>query len=166
MFLSFKHKRSQKDHIENDAQDKIAIGIVNKTIKIQEQCAIFMQLQIERLSGRVKKFLLVMFFLLSGGYSLYLIAESLISHKSKSFSISPIKIPQHTGKADDENIQPFIMVTTEEYGNIQNFRHYMDSLTQPTKGKRIHDSILKSRPELMDSILFIENIYQLQSLKK
>ena len=41
----------------------------------------------------------------------------------------------------------------------------MDSLTRSENGTIIYDSIVKARPGLMDSVLFIENIYQSQ-LKK
>jgi hypothetical protein len=166
MFLSFRHKRPQKPHIDSDAQDKIVNSIVHMCIKEQQRCSIFMQRQTQRLSLRIKKFLLVMFLLLSSGYSFYLIAENLISYKSKAFFIEPIKIPKHTCKSGNENIQPDIAVTTEEYLNMQRFQHCMDSLGQTPSGKKVKDSILLSRPGLMDSIHFIENIYLLQSSKK
>lgn len=165
MFLSFKHKSSQKQQIENTAQDRIATSIVHKCIKVQEQCGTFMQHQTERLSGRVKKFMIVIFFLLSGGYSLYLIAESLISHKSKPLSIAPIKVPEHTGKSGNENTKAPVIVSKAEYEKIRRFRFYMDSLARSPSGKKVYDSILNQRPGLMDSVLFIENIYQLQIKK-
>lgn len=160
MFLSFRHKRPQKQHTENDTKDRIANSIVHKCIKAQEQCATFMQHQTEKLSSKAKKFLLVMFLVLSGGCSLYLIVESLISHKNKSFSIVPIKVPEHMDKAGDENTEATVIVSEAEYERIHRFKLYMDSLAKSPSGKRFYDSILFRRPGLMDSIMIMEEMYK------
>ncbi len=166
MFLTFKHKRPQRQFKKNDAQNRIATKIVRKLIKIQEQCAVFMQRQTIGLSFRVKMFLFVIFLLLSYGYSFYLIAEGLMSAKIKTYWIAPIKIPKYLGRSGTENIQHVFAVTSKDYQKIGLFHHYIDSLAQTTTGKKVRDSILLSRSGLMDSIYFIESIYQFQSSKK
>lgn len=160
MFLSFTHKRPQKQQAENSAQDRIANGIVYKCIKAQERCATYMQHQTERLSGKIKKLSLVMFFLSSTGYSFFLIVENLKSHKGKSFSIAPIKVPEYMDKAGDENTKAPAMVSEAEYKRIHHFKLYMDSLAKSPFGKRLYDSILFSRFGLMDSIMIIEEMYK------
>lgn len=159
MFLSFKDKSNQRQDKENPDQDRVANSIVHKCIKAQEQCAAFMQRQTERLSGKVKKFLLVLFFLLGSGYSLYLISESLISHGVESFSITPIKIPKHADKAGDKNTPASITISKAEYEKIHRFKLYMDSLAKNSSGKRLYDSLLLRRPGLMDSIMIIQEMY-------
>lgn len=160
MFLSFRHKRPQKQDTENNAQDRIANSIVHKCIKVQERCATYMQHQTERLSGKIKKLLLVMFFLSSSGYSLFLIVESLKSHKGKSFSVTTIKVPEHMDKAGDENTKARVIVSEAEYERIHRFQFQMDSLAKSPSGKRFYDSILFRRPGLMDSIMIIEEMYK------
>lgn len=160
MFLSFRHKRPQNQHTENDAQNRIANNIVHKCIKAQEHCATYIQRQTERLSGRIKKSLLVMFFLSSGGYSLFLIAESLKSHKGNFFSVTPIKVPKHIDKVGDENTKAPAIVSEAEYEKIHRFKLYMDSLAKNPSGKRLYDSVLFRRPGLMDSIMIIQEMYK------
>ncbi len=160
MFLSFRHKAKQKQHAENDVQDRIANSMVHKCIRAQERCATYMQHQTEKLSSRIKKLLLVMFFLSSGGYSLYLIAESLKSHKGKFFSVTPIKVPEYMDKAGDENTKAPVIVSKDEYERIHRFKLFMDSLAKNSSGKRLYDSILFSRPGLMDSLMMIQEMYK------
>lgn len=165
MFLSFKHKRPQNKQIENNSHDTIANNIAQKCIKFQEQSATYMQRKSERLSDQAKKFVLVLFFLLSCGYCLYLISEGFFNSKSKTFSIAPIKIPEHLSKAGDKN-KGTVIVSKAEYERIHRFKLYMDSLARNASDKRLYESILSRRPGLMDSIRVIENLYQLQSSKK
>jgi hypothetical protein len=157
MLTPSKRKRNQ----QKDKQH-----VAHKGISILQHCAAFLQRKTEGLTGRAKKYLLALFCLLSGGYSLYLSADSLMHHKARSFSVTPLSIPKHTGQAGDENLLPAIAVTLEEYKKLERFRRYMDSLVQSPSGKKTLDSILFSHPGLMDSIRLIENIYQLQSPKK
>ena len=166
MFPSFRHKRPQKEHTENDAQDKIANSIAHKCMKAQERCATYMQRQTERLSFKTKKLLLLIFFLLSSGCSLYLIVESLISHQNKSFSITLIKVPEHIDKTGNENTKAPVIVSEAEYERIHRFQLHMDSLAKNLSGKRLYDSILLSRPHLMDSIMIIQEMYKSKKQEK
>ena len=159
MFLSFRFKKTQKQHVNNHLKDRIAKSIVNNTMKIQEQCAVFLQRRSERLSYRVKKTFILIFFILSAGYSIYLIIESLMSAK-KPLVIHPIKLSENSAKAGDENIKGDVMVSKKEYEKIHRFKIYMDSLTQNPLGRPLYDSILSGRPGLMDSILIIEELYK------
>lgn len=165
MSLLSKYKRSQKLHKGNDAQDRIANDIVQKCIQAQEQWAAFMQRKSERFSTKAKKFLFIMFLLLSAGCSLYLIVEGLISHKHTSFSIALIKVPQYLDKAGDENTKASGIVSQAEYERIHRFQLYMDSLAKSPSGKRLFDSILNKRPGLMNSIMMIQRIYKKNSGK-
>lgn len=97
---------------------------------------------------------LILFILLAGGYNLYLASEGLFT-KGKSILLSVYAIHKpwflsHATEAESENIQ------AAEYERIHGFKLYMDSLSASPSGKRIYDSILVSRPGLMDSVLFIE----------
>lgn len=160
MFLLFRDKKPQKHATQNTAQDMIATSIAHKCVKVQEQYARFLQSQTERLSYTTKTLLLEMFLLLSTGCSLYLIIASLISHKNKSFSVALIEVPEHINKAGDENTKAPVMVFEAEYKRIHHFQLYMDSLAKNPSGKRLYDSILFSRPGLIDSIIIMDEMYK------
>lgn len=163
MLLLFRHKRSQKQHKGNITHDRIANGIVQKWIKVQEQCATFLQCQSEKLSFKTKKFLLVMFLLLSDAVCLYLIFESVASDKNKCFSIAPIKVPEHA-KAGDENAKASAIVSEAEYERIHRFQLLMDSLSKSPSGKQLYDSVLNKSPGLMNSVMLIQKIYKSKNL--
>lgn len=100
---------------------------------------------------------LVLFILLAGGYNLYLASEGLFT-KGKSILLSVYAIHKpwflsQDSQGETGNIQS---LPPEEYERIHGFKLYMDSLSASPSGKRIYDSILVSRPGLMDSVLFIE----------
>lgn len=166
MLLSFIHKRSQKQHKENNTHDRIANRIVQKWIKVQEQCATFLQCQSEKLSFKTKKFLLAMFLLLSGVCCVYLIVDNVASDKNKHLSIAPIKVPEHVAKAGDENTKASAIVSEAEYERIHRFQLFMDSLSKSPSGKRIYDSILNKSPDLMNSIMLIQKMSKSKNLQK
>ncbi len=61
--------------------------------------------------------------------------------------------PQHTrAKAPDK--QPAMPA------GINSFRQFMDSLEQTTRGKMLADSLLASRPGLLDSLSLVERMYE------
>src|SRR5438093_4834330 len=135
MLFQSKQNRKQKISRQSVIQDRIAAGIVRKTIRLQQRGAAFLQRRTERLTGRLKKYLLIGFCLLSGGYSLYLIAECFVHPKSQAFLVTPISVSKHTGQAGNENIPPSIVATLEELQDINRFRWYMISLPHSPSGK-------------------------------
>jgi hypothetical protein len=58
-----------------------------------------------------------------------------------------------------------MIVSKADYQGIIRFRGYMDSLTRSPAGKAAYDSIIFSRPGLLDSIRILEKIYQSQTKK-
>lgn len=163
MLSLFKNKKKTPSAAGNAAQDRMAKNIVVWCIRQQQRWAAFMQRQMECLSGRGKLIALFLFCLVAGSLSIYLIVSSLSGKSSASVSVSRIKAPLHTGKTGDENTRSAIVITKQEYQRIERFRHYMDSLARSPSGKPLYDSILKQRPGLMDSVAFIENLYQSQT---
>lgn len=164
MLSLFKNKKKAPPAAGNAAQDRVAKTIVVWCIRQQQRWAVFMQRQMERLSGKGKLIALSLFCLISGSLSIYLIASSMMGKSSTgTISVSRIKAPLYTGKAGDENTRSATVITKQEYQRIERFRHYMDSLARSPSGKLLHDSILKQRPGLMDSVAFIENVYQSQT---
>ncbi|MEO7983262.1 MAG: hypothetical protein ABI688_04190 [Bacteroidota bacterium] len=163
MLSLFKKKKPPTSTGVNSDQDRVAKNIVERCIRLQERWATYMQKQTERLSGNGKIIVLSLFCLVAGSLSIYLMAVSLMRYPAVSIKISHIKAPLYSARSFDHDTKSSIIITREEYQRIEYFRHYMDSLATSSYGKLIYDSILKQRPGLLDSVAFIENIYQLQT---
>lgn len=103
---------------------------------------------------------LALFVLLAGGYNGYLMFGSFQGTGENVFSIFPIQKPslfKETGEILFDTLQ---QLPSGEYERIHRFRVFMDSLAQSPSGKMMYDSILRHRPGLMDSVLFIEKHYR------
>jgi len=102
---------------------------------------------------------LVLFILFGSGCSIYLIVRAISSEIKTMVPVSQIKKPAHvteTGETDNTSVQE----TAMEYVRVKQFRLYMDSLARSPSGRIIYDSIIRSRPGLMDSVRFIEIYYK------
>lgn len=159
-------KKNKKELAENAANEKIANSIVSSSLQLQEKWAAFMQRKTEKLSSRVKKIVIIIFCMVTGGISLYTIGVSLSPSKKKLFEITNIKAPKNLTRAGDENINALMNASKDEFKKIQTFEAYMDSLHNSDTGRKIADSILLNRPGLMDSIIKLKQIYLQQSSKK
>lgn len=78
-----------------------------------------------------------------------------------TFNVTQFK-SAHLLKVGDELNKPPAIITKEEFKKIEHFKKYTDSLAGSPAGKEIYDSILISRPGLIDSIILLENIYHSQ----
>lgn len=165
MFSLFKYKEKQKHAFESDARDRIAKNIVVKCIGAQQRWAAYMQRYTERLPGKWKVIVLSFFCLSAGGFNLLIITRSLLENDAISFPVTHFKAGLYLAKSGDKKTKAVAIVTKEEYEKIQHFRHYMDSLSKNPANKKRYDNILIDRPGLMDSLILIENIYQLQTKK-
>ena len=145
--------------------DKVAGKIAGVGIKAQRLFAermnkLFMKTDYKRL-----KLILIFFCVSAGGYSIYLIANSVFSaeQKQQSFEIQQMDIPKHFNKTGDETVMPEATVDEQTFLQIQDFRKYMDSLKLNRTTE--YDSILQARPGLMDSVQVLEQIYLSQKQK-
>ena len=162
------YKRKQKDKETGDkvtVSDIVAEKIAAAGVKLQQLFAkkmnrVFMKTDFKRL-----KLILILFCICAGGYSIYLIANSVISpdRKKNSFEVQQMDVPKHFNKTGDENLIPEAYVDEETWQQIKQFRNYMDSLKQ--KRRNEYDSILQARPGLMDSVQMLEQIYLSQKQK-
>jgi hypothetical protein len=165
MFHLFKRKKKIPE--ASPLQDKLVNGIVGKVTAFQFRWASFMQRSSERFSFRTKKYITVMIVLLASLYSLYIIASSILQQPKKGYSISTIHVPAYTTKTGEEKLSNNHLIPEKEYNKVIRFHQYMDSLNKTAKGKKIADSILQTRPGLMDSTRQLKKLYELQqTLKK
>jgi hypothetical protein len=160
----FKNRKKQKASEQHEVQDLFLKTIVNNCIRCQSRWAVWMQRKTEKLSERGKVMMLLIFVLLTGSYSIYLIGKS-FENQTTLLSITPIKSPKHFSQSGDEALRTNSIISKMEYEKINQFKQYMDSLSHSSTGKVLYDSIVAYRPGLMDSIQIIENMYQSQIKK-
>ena len=165
MLSLFRNKKIQSARERNEMRDQFPKSIVKTCIRWQFRCAIWMQRKAERLSGKGKLMVLLIFVLLTGSCSIYLIRKSFTKNQTPSFSIILIKRPAHIQETGDEVKLTNAVISKSEYERIHRFSRYMDSLIHSSTGKVLYDSMVALRPGLMDSIQIIENIYQSQIKK-
>ena len=117
-----------------------------------------MQQRTNLYSLRKKKVLLLLFVIVFVAESSVVIIQS-ITRKSKTpIAVTRIKtIPVES----DERIAP--LIEKSEFLKIKKFKNYIDSLSTTTKGRKLKDSLLHNRPQLMDSVNFLINLYLEQS---
>lgn len=162
----FKKKEKELQSEEKTTMsDKVAGKIAGVGIKAQRLFAermnkLFMKTDFKRL-----KLILIFFCVSAGGYSIYLIVNSVFSpeRKQKAFEVQQMDIPKHFNKTGDETVMPEAIIDEQTYLQIQDFRKYMDSLKLNRTNE--YDSILQSRPGLMDSVQVLEQIYLSQKQK-
>jgi len=162
----YKAKQKDKETVDKvTVSDKVAGTIAGLGIKVQQLFAekmnrVFMNTDFKRL-----KIILIIFCICAGGYSIYLIANSVISpdRKQNSFEVQQMDVPRHFDKTGEENLSSEAYVDEEIYQQVKEFRNYMDSLKQ--KRRNEYDSILQARPGLMDSVQMLEQIYLSQKQK-
>ncbi len=165
MWLFKKMKKELQSEHKTTMSDKVAGKIASVGIKAQRLFAermnkLFMKTDYKRL-----KLILIFFCVSAGGYSIYLIANSVFSpeRKQKAFEIQQMDIPKHFNKTGDETVMPEVSIDEQTYLQIQDFRKYMDSLKLNRTNE--YDSILQTRPGLMDSVQVLEQIYLSQKQK-
>ncbi len=162
MLSLFRNRKKQNIGKHHEMQDQFLKSIMHTCIRWQSGWALWMQRKAEKLSRKGKLIMLLIFMLLTGSYSGYLIGKSFSRSQTYSFSITHIKRLAYTQETGDEVKYTNAVISKSEYERIHRFRRYMDSLARSPTGKALHDSIVAHRPGLMDSIQIVENIYQSQ----
>ena len=165
MWLFKKKKKELQSEEKTTMADKVAGKIAGVGIKAQRLFAERMNKLFMKTDFRRLKLILIFFCVSAGGYSIYLIANSVFSaeRKQKAFEIQQMDIPRHFNKTGDEAVMPEATVDEQTYLQIQDFRKYMDRLKLNRTNE--YDSILQARPGLMDSVQVLEQIYLSQKQK-
>ena len=131
--------------------DKAATKIAGVFLKLQSRFARFMNKMIAVIPTNKLKTVVIVFGLLGGGFSLYLIASAVWLKPKISIKIKSIASPKYFDKTGEEIITP--LLDEDLYREIQIFK------------KSVHyDSTIRTRPGLEDSIVWLEEIYESQKL--
>ena len=134
---------------EGSLKDEVAIKVAKFLLKIQDKFSKVMSSSTKNISVKNLKIWLIVFCLLGGGSSIYLIAEAIFRDGQPALKIETINLPKYYDQ--DSNLQTARDVAPESYEALQSFRRYMDSLQQIKL-----DSILKIRPDLIDSLKILK----------
>jgi hypothetical protein len=149
-------KKNKKEHIHL-LKDKLARGIAASLLSIQSRFAVAMDSRVNSLSIKAKQLCLLAFCLGFGGFSIYAFIGAYKGNR-KTIRPSQVSVPKYYDRTGTEVREP--PITEGNIKRINQFKKYMDSLIDSENGQAIYDSILKARPNLMDSILEVEILYE------
>jgi hypothetical protein len=154
-------KRNRSSN-ENLSKDKVALKIAKLLLKIQDKFSAFMSTCTKNIPAKNLKALLAVFCLLGAGSSIYFITEAIFKNDKQqpALKIEKVNVPNYFEQ--DDNLQIEQSDDPGTYEAIQRFERYMDSLQQTMPGRELHDSILITRPGLMDSIKMVKEIFNSQ----
>ena len=160
--MLFKQSKNIK---EKSVAPTTFIRIVQSLNKRLHKYADYLQKRTECLSMQKKKLALFVFCLLFGTISVCVIIKSFTDRKN-TFLVHPITVPANIDKSNNDLFSDQPIISEKEFHRIELFKYYMDSLHKSATGKYLYDSIIKARPHLIDSILLLEDMYQIQSSEK
>lgn len=126
--------------------------------KCHQQSADRLNARFAQLSAKRLKAFLLLFCVVAGGFSFYLIMTGVSSKRKvdRVFQIDHTAVPRHFDKAGDppssgNSIDP------ELFSQIQSFQRYLDSLLLYDAGA--YDSLIGARPGLIDTLETLKEIY-------
>jgi hypothetical protein len=158
-------KQKKKNETGNAVADKVAGKIARAGVIVQTKFANGMNKMVIGMNAKRLKLSLIIFCIGCGGYSIYLFTDAIVSPVSKqnTIKIEQAVVPKHFNKTGDEIIVVENSVDEETFNQIQQFKHYLDSLKE--NKNYLYDSIITARPLLMDTVLMLEQIYYSQKQK-
>ncbi|OJW52861.1 MAG: hypothetical protein BGO55_06235 [Sphingobacteriales bacterium 50-39] len=106
------------------------------------------------------KLALLLFVLIAGGTSIWVLLDSL-RNPSATIRISPIQASPGITTPSPESL-PYDVRTEISIDKIRVFHQMMDSLRNTPEGRRFYDSLRQARPGLFDSIYKVEQLYSTQ----
>jgi hypothetical protein len=158
-------KQKKNSETANAVADKVAGKIARSGIFIQTKFANGMNKIFTGMNAKRLKLSLIIFCIGCGGYSIYLFTKAIVSPgaNQNTIKIEQAVVPKHFNKTGDEIIAAENSVDEQTFNQIQQFKHYLDSLKQ--NKSYLYDSIITARPFLMDTVLMLEQIYYSQKQK-
>lgn len=146
------------------AIDEKPLAIFIKWQAFKQKLAVKLQKKSELLSTQTKKYMLIVFCILFGGRSVAIIINT-VTNKVSAVKLAKISKPEHANEDGQSILQPDSIITKKEYDRVMQFENYMLALKNDSVGRKQFDSIIKSRPHLLDSIALFEKMYLSQNKK-
>lgn len=145
------NKKSGRRAVKQSAVEHIQ----DRYVQWKKQWAAWIGNKYNRLPLKCKIIILVCFVVLTGGYSIFLVVSAFTDKQSLSHSVTHISIPRHI-KTKVAGPTGNYAIHSKEYQKIHRFQMYMDSLYKDPSGRLLYNSIIRSRPGLMDSVYMVE----------
>ncbi len=145
--MSFFKKHIKADYMAN-RRDRVAAGIAGLILKVQVWFAVFLGARTGSWKRLHQQFFLLGIVLCFGGLSMVPIIRAFSKHNDiSSFRQQSITVPAKVNK-------PIwaLLITDDEYRKVQDF-------------KTGHPGLAKDNPRLYDSLLLIEDAYNMQGRK-
>ena len=148
--------RKTKATPPNAAADKAAGWIARRIIRVREKWVSAMNRLMSKLSPKGQKVFWIVGIMVMVCYCSSLIAFSFSRGNTTTLGLGSIQRPltQVTAKSTIP-----ASVSKKALLPIIRFQNYLDSLAGTPDGKWQRDSLLKSRPGLMDSLEMVERLY-------
>jgi len=140
---------------------RIAERVSNSVSKVPRAFASYLGKKTAGLGSREKLVFLAGVCTVFGGLSLFYVIR-VFSPGTKVKPVMPqqVAVPKHFDKTGEPAENEVVVVSPGLYRRLQEFKRFMDSLRQ--KADPAYDSIMRERPGLMDSVLWLEKIYSEQ----
>lgn len=140
---------------EHKVQAAVQNYLMQTILKVQRKWADKMQKIESRWSIRRKKAYCVVFFVLSGGYSVCVLLQTFMS-KAPEVSVRQVTTPQKIALPPSSEAMPRLSVAdTIAY---RHFRKVIDSLSQTTEGRQQLHDFFQRRPGIVDSLQVLEKL--------
>ena len=107
-------------------------------------------------SKRKKVTVLFLFCVAFATESFYVVWSSFQRSSVPSYTVTPIRVMPLLKESGPKT------VAIPELKRIHRFKEYLDSVSRSGNGRRWRDSFLTTRPHLMDTILYLEGLYNEQ----
>lgn len=144
----------------NIAADKVAVKVVAVIESVQQLFGKTMNKSFEKMSRKKLKWIVCVFVVVCGSYSLYLIGSVLHDAKrNNTFSVEQMYRPTNS---DTLMTQSDVQGSLDErsFPKIQVYRLFLDSIK--VVNRPLYDQILSEQPGLLDSMKRLEDIYYSQ----
>jgi len=134
------------------AAARIADTLLRFQLAISKRLNVFFAKQ----SLKAVKVCVVLFCLLTGGLSAYIIVHAICAHQpDPAYAIEQSRIPLH--QSGDESDANRTGRDTAVQNMIHTYRRYLDSLR--LNHAATFDSLVHARPQLLDSLRLLEHLY-------
>ena len=157
--MKFTLKRNSKSSdVRTETKNSLWQRFELANVRLQYKCANWLERKTAHFSRLNWIVILLGFIVFTGSCSIYLIVSS-FSDTSKNITITPITKPTNSIALKETPIALNTIISKAELEKVKRFRRYMDSLGRSPTGKKTHDSIVRYRPGLLDSLTMLENYY-------
>jgi hypothetical protein len=142
--------------------DRAAAGIARMIVKTQMAFARLMGRRTAHFQRRSKVVFLIIVCFAFGGLSLRAIVTAFNADVGDNLRPDEVRVPKYYNKTGEENGGSKRLVNPQTIEKIKSFRRYTDSLRRSPDGRMLYDSMLRTRPGLMDSVALLEELFHAQ----